>query len=128
MYLDEEVVRQLYEAFNRGDFKNVLKLFSDDILFHFPGRNKIAGDHRGRDEVLHYWNKMYELGGGSFRPKVNAVITNDEHIIVLSTITGERNGNGYSWKRVIDFVLRDSRVVEAWIYEGDQYASDEVFS
>lgn len=33
-----------------------------------------------------------------------------------------------SWQRVNRYHVADGRIVEAWIYEGDQYAADTVFA
>jgi hypothetical protein len=36
VYFDEQVVRQLYDAFNHRNFDVVIKLYADDIHLHCP--------------------------------------------------------------------------------------------
>jgi hypothetical protein len=36
VYLDEKVIQQLIEAFNRRDLDTVTKLFTDDVVLHYP--------------------------------------------------------------------------------------------
>lgn len=45
VYLDETVIQQLVEAFNRRELEPVTKLFTDDVVLHYPGRNRLAGDY-----------------------------------------------------------------------------------
>lgn len=127
VYLDEQVIRQLYDAFNQGNFEVVLKLYADDVVLHCPGRSQVSGEYHGRDEVLGFWKKHREISGGTFKPEVITVAENDEHLAVITTVHTERNGRAYSWRRILHFVLFDARVHECWIYEWDQYMADEAF-
>src|SRR6202008_3465410 len=45
-------VRKGYAAFNAGDVATLVDLFAEDIVWHFPGQNKLSGDHIGRDAAL----------------------------------------------------------------------------
>ena len=49
---NEELVRKGYDAFNRGDVDTLRELFDPEIVWHFPGRSPLAGDHRGPDAVV----------------------------------------------------------------------------
>ena len=127
VYLDEQVVRQLYEAFNQGNFEVVLKLYADDVALHCPGHSQISGEYHGRNEVLDFWKKHREVSGGTFKPQVITVVENDEHLVVITTVHTERDGRAYAWRRILHFLLYDARVHECWIYDWDQYLADEAF-
>lgn len=43
-----ETVRRGYAAFNSGDMKTLTEFFDRSATWHTPGRNPIAGDHKGR--------------------------------------------------------------------------------
>jgi hypothetical protein len=49
---NEELIRQSFEAFSKRDVEALAALLADDAVFHFPGRGPLAGDHRGKDQVL----------------------------------------------------------------------------
>ncbi len=49
---NEELVRRGYEAFATGDMETLRELLDPEIVWHFPGRSVLAGDHRGPDAVL----------------------------------------------------------------------------
>ncbi len=45
-------IRKGYAAFNAGDVATLVDLFAEDVVWHFPGQSKLAGDHIGRDATL----------------------------------------------------------------------------
>jgi ketosteroid isomerase-like protein len=49
---NEDLVRRGYDAFAKGDMETLRELFDSGIIWHFPGRSLLAGDHRGVDAVL----------------------------------------------------------------------------
>lgn len=128
VYFDEATVRQFYEAFNRGDLTLVSKLYAEDVTLYVPGRSRISGIYRGKEGLHQFWQRQFELSDGTFQPKVINVADGDGHIIVISDIRVVRGGRAYTWRRVIDFLLQESRVKEAWFYESDQYTADAAFS
>jgi ketosteroid isomerase-like protein len=46
---NEELVRRGYQAFATGDVATLNELFADDIVWHAPGRNQLAGTYRGKE-------------------------------------------------------------------------------
>src|SRR5207244_733997 len=55
---NEDLVRRGYEAFGTGDMATLNELFADDIVWHAPGRNQLAGTYRGKDEVFATFAKV----------------------------------------------------------------------
>ena len=52
MVSNRDLVRQMTEAFLKGDITKVLELWHDDIVWYFPGRSIHAGVFRGKDKIL----------------------------------------------------------------------------
>ena len=111
-----------------GDMDTLRELFDPGIVWHFPGRSVLAGDHRGTDAVLGFFGRTMELTAGTFRVEVHDVVANDEHTVGLHLATGEREGRTLEDREVMVFHLRDGKVVEAWQYLENQYTYDEFFS
>src|SRR5215211_7009530 len=124
---NEELVRRGYEAFSKGDMETLRELFDPEIVWHFPGRSVLAGDHRGTDAVLGFFARTAELTAGTFRVEVHEVVADDQHTVGLHLATGEREGRTLEDREVLVFHVRDGKVVEAWQYIEDQYAYDEFF-
>ena len=123
VYLDEKVIQQLIEAFNRRELEPVTKLFSDDVVLHYPGRNRIAGDYQGKLGVQDYWQNQIELTGGSFQGKVVSVCQGEGNLVLIMDITAVHDSQEYTWRRINHY-----RLAKGWIYEGDQYTADMVFA
>jgi uncharacterized protein len=125
---NEELVRRGYDAFGRGDMDTLRELFDLGIVWHFPGRSPLAGDHRGTDAVLGFFARTMELTAGTFRAELHDVMADDRHSVGMHLATGEREGRRLEDREVLVFHVRDGKVVEVWQYIADQYAYDEFFS
>ena len=50
---NEEIVREGYAAFGRGDLEALqTRFFAAGIRWHFPGRSPFGGDYEGIGQVL----------------------------------------------------------------------------
>ncbi|HXF56848.1 MAG TPA: nuclear transport factor 2 family protein [Actinomycetota bacterium] len=125
---NEDLLRRGYEAFARGDLQTVGEVFADDIVWHVPGRGPLAGTYRGRDEVMGFFARLFDLSGGRFGLEVHDLLANDEHGVVLVVARGERAGKTLEAYDVHVWHLRDGRAVEYWGHPFDLYAVDEFWS
>jgi ketosteroid isomerase-like protein len=122
-------VRAGYKAFQEGDMDGVFEFFDEGILFHVPGNNPIAGDYKGRDEVLGFFGKLIQETGGTFKLEVHDILANDEHGVGLCVNSGERNGKKLSQNIAQVFNLNaEGKVVEFWGYPEDAAEVDEFWS
>jgi ketosteroid isomerase-like protein len=121
---NEELIRRGYQAFAAGDMATLDELFSDDVVWHAPGRNQLSGTFRGKEEVFATFQKATELTGGTFKLDIHALLADDEHAVVLTRATGEREGRTLDDNSVQVFHIKDGKVTEQWLHPGDTYASD----
>ena len=125
---NEDLLRKGYAAFGEGDLDTVMGLFADDIKWHVPGRNPLAGDYSGKEEVGAFLGRAMELTNGTFRVDVHDLLANDDHGVALVHLTAERDGKSLDSNDVHVWHIRDGRATEQWIHPGDQYAADEFWS
>ena len=122
---NEQVVRDYFQAFNEGGLDRVGELIADDIVIHFPGRNPMAGERRGRDEVMSFFRTMVQRAGiSNVPPDVHDVLANDDHVVALLT----RKIAGIDASVAVVYHVRDGKITEVWPQERDQYAVDEALS
>jgi uncharacterized protein len=119
-------LRDGYAAFAKGDFAVLNDLFAEDLLWHEPGRNQLAGDYRGRDAVYGMFGKLMEVTEGSFHIDLHAVFADDEHGVALVVATASRGGRSTEVNQAHVFHLSDGKVTEFWNAVTDQYAEDEL--
>lgn len=122
------LLRRAYEAFDKGDIPTISKLFSKDIVWHWPGKGPLCGDYAGLDAVLAVFGKMAELSGGSFRAEVHDILANDEHGVALTRSIGSHLGKQINMPNVDVFHIRDGKVTEFWSFAMDQHAEDGFWS
>jgi ketosteroid isomerase-like protein len=125
---NEDLVRRGYEAFATGDMATLNELFSDNLVWHVPGHNQLSGDFRGKDEIFSSFQKVGELSGGTFKLDIHAILADDEHAVVLTRSTGQREGKTLDDNSVQVFHLKDGMVTEQWLYPGDAEATDAFWS
>jgi ketosteroid isomerase-like protein len=125
---NEDLIRKGYAAFLSGDMATLSDLFADDVVWHAPGRNPLAGTYRGKEEVFASFQKVFELTGGTFKLDIHTVLADDEHAVVLARATAERDGKKLDDNSVQVFHISDGKVTEQWLHPGDVYAGDEFWS
>ena len=126
---NEDVVRETFAAFGRGDVDAAQKHWAEDIRFHVPGRNPRAGDYEGIEQVRQFYAGLAEdVTGGTVSSELHDVLANDEHAVALMTTRGERAGKQLTYNTVNVYHFRDGKITEMWSYPADQYAVDEFWS
>jgi len=125
----EDLIRAGYAAYERGDLQTVLTdLLSPDIVWHFPGRGLLAGDHVGAEKVGAHFRMMGELSGGTHRLELHDVIAGDDHSVALHVARAERGGKKMEVNAILLFHIRDGKVAEAWTVHYDLHAIDDFWS
>jgi hypothetical protein len=119
------LIRRAYEAFAEADIPTVLETFAADITWHVPGRSPISGDYKGHDDVLAFFARSIELSEGTLRVDVDEVLADDERVVVLATVSAQRNGSTWSAPEVHVWRVIDGRAVEFREFQGDQQTEDE---
>ena len=122
------VFGRIYDAFTDGDLDSLAAMFEEEVVWHTPGRNFLAGDYEGRDAVLASFVEEFDLSHGSYRVHVHDVLANDQHIVALLRATASRNERTLDMNYVLVFEMRDGRVAEAWESWADQRTLDQFWS
>jgi ketosteroid isomerase-like protein len=58
MTAEETAIRRFYEAFAAKDWEGARACWTEDAVWHLPGRSPIAGDHRGWDAIMRVFAKL----------------------------------------------------------------------
>ena len=76
-----------------GQQAPVARMLAVDVTWHVPGVSSLAGEYRGRDEVLRYFARRRQLADATFRIDVRGVLAEDERTVI-------RYGRGGTERRV----------------------------
>ena len=124
-----ELAARELEAVNRGDLDALRDIYTEDFVFHYPGRNPLAGDYSGFDGLEEFARKIGEIAGESVERDAHAIVADDDHAVQLLTVRATRkDGRSHEWNAVIVLHAKDGKFSEVWAHVADQYALDEFLS
>ena len=92
----DTLIRKTYGDFEVGDLDLLKVVMADDVVWHEPGRNPLAGDHRGPDGVLALLAELKQRSGDTFQIEVLDVFSNAERAVVLQRETASSNGKRFT--------------------------------
>ena len=127
------VLARLHEAqgaFYAGGPPDALRaLLADDIVWVVPGRNAIAGEYRGIDEVMAYFARRRDLAARTFRMHPGDLLTGDgDRVAVLTDGAATIDGVERRWSTVGLYRLRKGRVAACWLLPLDPEAFDAIWA
>jgi ketosteroid isomerase-like protein len=117
-------LRDGYTAFTKGDTDFIREILAEDVVHSVTGRSRISGDYHGKDEVLDFYVRVFELSGGTFRSEPYCFLADDHHGVVLVHATAERGGRMLDDRGVDVHRFVDGRITEIRSIAGDQHAVD----
>ena len=122
MVSNRDLVKQMTEAFLKGDITKVQSLWHDDIVWYFPGRSIHAGVFHGKENILAH---LAPPPGASMKLVPRAYFGDGEYGAVLYETHTSMGDKTLVESRVMVCKIEDSKIVETRIYSGDIYAFDE---
>jgi uncharacterized protein len=121
--------REYLDTYAKGDLEALREYFSDDVVWHVAGNHALSGDYFGKDELIAYFREARELAGGSLTLEPSSIMANDEHVVVMLRVTGERNGKSLDIEMAEAMTIRpDGTWSEFWAMPDDQASVDEFWS
>jgi ketosteroid isomerase-like protein len=127
---------QAFEAFARaqsamyrgGDRSDVRELLTPDVIWHVPGDSPIAGDYRGRDAVMDYFDRRRAIAGGAMAIVSGERLVSDDVVVQLADGQVERDGKRLSWRTAGVYRMDGEHVAEAWLVPLESAAFDAIWT
>jgi ketosteroid isomerase-like protein len=117
--------RRTADAFRSADEVALAALIAVDVVWHVPGTHPMAGDIRGRDQLVAW---LTELRAKGFWLTEHDVLGNDEHVCALSIMGARRDGIDVQTRVVSVFHYREGQQHERWFYPEDRAAWGQIFA
>lgn len=89
MKVTENLLQNLYDAFNRRDVEAVLSMMTEDVKW---ANGMEGGFVHGRDEVREYWRRQFEI----IKPQLEILeseISGEKAVVDLRQIVRDLEGN-----------------------------------
>lgn len=123
-----ELVKALLAAFSQGDVERIRSLLTDDVVFHFPGKNGFAGDYKGKDASLGLLSRINEWTGGTIRIRLHDVLANEQHGVLMYTVTASHGGREITYRYINLYHFREDQISEVWGVPQDAPEFDAFYS
>ena len=135
MDADTEASQRSYETFATrqramyagGDAQAVRELLAPGVVWHVPGTSAIAGDHRGREAVMRYFEFRRELAGGCMTIVEQAGLTYRDTVVRLADGEAELDGELLRWRTAGVYRMSGALVAEAWLVPLELAAFDKIW-
>jgi uncharacterized protein len=122
---NEQIVRDGYAAFSSGDMETLGGLFADDAVHSVPGNNQITGDYKGRDEILGFYGKLFELTGGNMSVELKSVTVNGDTADAVHHATAAMGDKKFEGDSTLSFTIADGKIQRIDEKPHDQAGEDE---
>jgi ketosteroid isomerase-like protein len=113
----------------RSDAEAIRAALADDVVWHVPGKNLLARDYHGPDEVLGFLARVRELSGGTARPQLIDVLSSEGYVTVLVRMFAEREGRKLDGSfQAWAYRIKGGKIAEFWFLVEDRYQVDAFWS
>lgn len=76
-------VRELYRAFEEGDWAGVLSCFAEDVKWTQPGTTRLSGVHQGRDAVAEFF---IDIAGYGLSVRPIELFGQDDRVVAVVAV------------------------------------------
>ena len=124
-----ELIKSLLSEFAGDNLDGVRAPLTPDVKLHFPGNNSLSGEYRGVDASLRLLDRITQWTGGTTRVRLHDVLANEQHGILLYTVTAEHGDRSIRYRYIDLYHFREGQISEVWGYPADDArAFDEFYS
>lgn len=124
----EELHRRQAAMYAGGPVDPVAELLAEDVVWHVPGASPIAGEHRGRQAVIEYFDTRRRLAGNSMRLHPGDLLDGEDVVVQLVGGSAEIGGEPVAWSTVGVYRFEAGRVAEAWLVPTDLSKFERIWS
>ena len=124
----ESLIRRTYQDFESGDLDLLRVVMAQDVVWHEPGRSRLAGDYKGPEAVLGLLRTLKSGSGGTFAIDVLDVLSKPERAVVLQRETATRNRRKLDVIAAVEFEIHHEQITEVTVYQADTYQFDDFWT
>ena len=120
----EDLIRRGYKAFGEGDMETFRAIYTPDVVQSQPGHNQTSGEHKGVDNVLGLYGRLFELSGGTISVDLKSVKPQGDKVVTVHHTKAEREGKTLDADETIEFTFTGEKVSRLDLRYADQAAED----
>lgn len=114
-------------AWRTGDRVVMADCYHADFTLHYFGDNPFAGDHVGKDAALATLAKLAQHTNRRLIDIVD-VMAGPNRAVIVAREQFERDGRKTELERILVYAIRDEKLHECWVYDGDRTLVDSLLA
>jgi ketosteroid isomerase-like protein len=122
------LARRFFNAFAERDGRVVAAVLDDDVVWRVGGTSGMAGEYRGRREVVAFLGRTTALTDGTYRSELLYAVADDEHLVIVYRARGERGERSIDLQQLLLCKVQDGRLADVTAVPTDQRAFDAFWS
>ncbi len=122
-----EIAQSYFNAISKGDFDTVGSLFSDDVVWHQPGKGIQSGIYNGKGELFVLLGNFMKWSNGTFAIDSIEYITDNSNFVSASIHFKAENGDKFLSMKGIDLLrIENEKIKEVWLFS-EKIEEEDVF-
>ena len=118
-----QAVQRYAAAWRSGDRAALADCYHDDFTLHYFGQNPFAGDHIGKQAALTTLAKFAARASRKLIAIVD-VMAGSARGVIIARESFERDGRRVEFERILVYAIKDGKLHECWVLDGDRAAID----
>lgn len=123
----EQIIRDAYAAFNRGDLDGYLQACTPTFTFNVPGKSQMSGTYAGKSGLTELAGKVMAFTNATFQEDVEDVLANDRHAVVLARHRFTRDGGMKDYRTAHIYEVSNGQLSRCFEQPRDPESFDEAW-
>ena len=125
---NEQMLRDAYAVFGKGDVEGFLATCTDDVTFSVPGNNVMTGEYDKAGFAGDFMNRFIAHTQGAFREDIIDLVANDDHGVLLLEHFVTHDGKTADYRTNHVVTLRDGKIASWREWPGDLAKFDQAWT
>ena len=118
------IAMRMWQAAAEGNAPELRRIFSDEIVWRSPGRNRLSGEFHGQDAVLDFLARVGE-DATELKLTLDDVYPNESGAVLTYHVSARRGAQALEMDGLLRIAIRDRQVISALSVPVDQRANDD---
>ena len=119
------LARRIFQAFARRDGAAVVTALDDAVVWRVGGASPVAGEYRGRREVIDFLRMTTQATDGTYRSSLLYALADDERAVAVYRARGSRpDGREIDIEQILLCRVAEGRFLEVVAVPTSQAAFD----
>jgi uncharacterized protein len=107
------MLHDAHAAFKSGDVDALFAVMADDVVWHVPGNNALAGTYRGRDEILRNFG-MLQAAVDAYWAHPLDYFGSDDHAVLIAEVRARKGDRTLETKEAMTWHVENGKLKECW--------------